>query len=202
MILQFTTLVLLFAATSAPLDSPFTSSTLSRDAVYFEEMQGKGMIMVKLESRWPNNCILKDLDANVPSGVRIPRYRTGKTLREKDPGVLHGVRETTQPLRLGVNDKIEGLFAVEKFVGECKTHRCTLDRDADFLRGEHPARPDPGLWRMCGWCLGHLVDSGPATTLDRPLGDAISEARGVTVARARAILLGAGKLWTENASPT
>ena len=33
----------------------------------------------------------------------------------------------------GEDEKMEGFFAVQKFVRKCKTHRCTLDQDYAFV---------------------------------------------------------------------
>ena len=122
-------------------------------------------------------------------GIRIPRHLTGKTLREKDAGVHEGgTRDHTASSASGKMTRWGVSSRWRKSSGSARrTAEPYIKIPRSLTRRRLRAR-GAGFEGVCGSCLGHVVDSGSAAPSTRLLCDAVSEARGVVVARARANL--------------
>ena len=101
------------------------------------EVAGKGIEYswgkAKREFRRLNDCVAKHLHANVMAAFEHLDIERVRRFARKTREYMRGYARLHSLFGFGEDEKMEGFFAVEKFVRECKTHRCALDQDYAFV---------------------------------------------------------------------
>lgn len=104
------------------------------------ELAGKGIEYSwgksKREFRQLNDCVPKHLHENVLKAFEYLDLARVCRFARKTREYMRAYARMHMLFGYGVEDKVEGFAAVQKFVKGCKTHRCTLDQDYAFaVRG-------------------------------------------------------------------